>query len=261
MNKPRIAVHKFSSCDGCQLAFLNLGETLLQLAQSVEIIHFAEAGYVNENAFIDIAFVEGSISTPHEVERIAAIRANSRYLITIGACATSGGLQALRNMADKEAWVEGVYAQPHTIELLKESTSISDHVKVDLELWGCPVTSRQVLTAVRSLLFGVLPADESDKVCMECKRRERVCVMVTRNEPCLGPVTRTGCGAICPSIGRDCYGCFGPAETLNAHSLAMRFAGFGLLPETIARRFLLIHSHKESMQSEARQWSAQKGPK
>ena len=258
MSRPRIAVHKFSSCDGCQLAFLNLGETLLQLAQLVEIVHFAEAGYVDENKPVDIAFVEGSISTPHELERIAAIRANSRYLITIGACATSGGLQALRNMADTDRWVEGIYAQPQTITLLKESTSIAEHVKVDLELWGCPVTSRQVLAAVRSLLFGVLPAEESDKVCLECKRRGQVCVMVTRSEPCLGPVTRTGCGAICPSVGRDCYGCFGPAETLNTHALAQRFVGFGLLPEAIALRFLLIHSHKEPMQGEAERWLRQR---
>jgi len=256
--RPRIAVHKFSSCDGCQLAFLNLGESLLQLIQHVDIVHFAEAGYVAENLPVDIAFVEGSISTPHELERIAAIRAHSRYLVTIGACATSGGLQALRNMADRDHWVAGIYAQPRFVELLKESTSIAEHVKVDLELWGCPVTGHQVLVAVRSLLFGVLPADESDKVCLECKRRQQVCVMVTRSEPCLGPVTRTGCGAICPSVGRDCYGCFGPAETLNTHSLALRFAGFGLLPEAIARRFLLIHSHKESMQNEAQQWPAQK---
>lgn len=258
MGKPRIAVHKFSSCDGCQLAFLNLGETLLELARQVEIVHFAEAGYVDDTAPVDIAFVEGSVSTPHELERIEKIRANSKFLITIGACATSGGLQALRNMADKDEWVAGIYAQPQTIALLKESTAIADHAKVDLELWGCPVTSRQVLTAVRSLLFGVLPADESDKVCLECKRREQVCVMVTRSEPCLGPVTRTGCGAICPSVGRDCYGCFGPAEALNTHALAQRFAGFGLLPEAIARRFLLIHSHKDVLHNEARIWLAQK---
>lgn len=254
MSRPRIAVHKFSSCDGCQLAFLNLGEALLQLAQQAEIVHFAEAGYVDECTPVDIAFVEGSVSTPHEQERIAAIRANSKILITIGACATSGGLQALRNLADKDEWVAGIYAQPHAIALLKESTAIADHVKVDLELWGCPVTSRQVVATVRSLLFGVLPADESDKVCLECKRREQVCVMVTRNEPCLGPVTRTGCGAICPSVGRDCYGCFGPAETLNTHALAHWFSGFGLLPDAIARRFLFIHSHQESMRSEALLW-------
>lgn len=254
MGRPRIAVHKFSSCDGCQLAFLNLGEALLQLAQQVEIVHFAEAGYVAEQQPVDIAFVEGSISTPHEQERIAAIRANSRYLITLGACATSGGLQALRNLADTDGWVAGIYAQPQTIALLKSSTPIAEHVKVDLELWGCPVSSRQVLAAVRSLLFGVLPAEERDKVCLECKRREQVCVMVTRGEPCLGAVTRTGCGALCPSLGRDCYGCFGPAEALNTHALAQRFAGFGLLPEAIARRFLLIHSHQEPLRSEAQHW-------
>ncbi|HEY0635064.1 MAG TPA: sulfhydrogenase subunit delta [Gammaproteobacteria bacterium] len=257
MNKPRLAVHKFSSCDGCQLALLNLGETLLELARQVEIVHFAEAGYLAAATPVDIALVEGSISTPHEVERIAQIRANSKLLVTIGACATSGGLQALRNLADKEQWVAGIYAQPHHIALLKESTAIADHVKVDLELWGCPVTSQQVVTALRALLFGVLPAEESDKVCLECKRRQQVCVMVTRGEPCLGSVTRTGCGAICPSVGRDCYGCFGPAETLNTSALAQRFAGFGLLPEAIARRFLLIYSHEELLQQEGEHWLKQ----
>lgn len=258
MGKPRIAVHKFSSCDGCQLALLNLGEGLLQLAQQVEIVHFAEAGYLDEATPVDIAFVEGSISTPHELERIQAIRANSRLLITLGACATSGGIQALRNMADKNLWVEGIYAQPQTIALLRDSTPLSAHVKVDLELWGCPVTSRQVVAAVRALLFGVLPAEEHDKLCLECKRREQVCVMVTRHEPCLGPVTRSGCGALCPAVGRACYGCFGPGEGVNAPALAQRFAGFGLLPAEVARRFLLIHSHHATLQSEGQRWLLRK---
>lgn len=253
-DKPKVAVHKFSSCDGCQLAFLNAGEALVTLASLVDIVHFAEAGYLDEEAQVEVAFVEGSISTPHELERIRKIRANSRYLVTIGACATAGGLQALRNMHDHQQWIKGVYAQPEAIELLADSTPVAEHVKVDLELWGCPVNGRQVLGAVRSLLFGVLPREEQEKVCLECKRQQHVCVMVTKGEPCMGPVTHTGCGAICPSLGRDCYACYGPSERPNTAALANRFAGLGLQPDEIARRFLFINSHTEAFNREGRNW-------
>jgi sulfhydrogenase subunit delta len=242
VERPRVAVHKFSSCDGCQLAFLNAGEGLLQLASEVEVVHFAEAGFIDEEAQADIAFVEGSITTPQEAERIRGIRERTRFLITIGACATAGGLQALRNLADAGEWVADVYASPEYIESLETSTAISSHVRVDLELWGCPVNTRQVMGAVRSLLFGAAPVDERGKVCLECKRRGNVCVLVAKGELCLGPVTRTGCGAICPAYGRDCYGCYGPAENANTASLAGWFEGLGLLPEAVARRFLHINS-------------------
>ena len=242
-NKPRIAVHKFSSCDGCQLAFLNLGESLLTLANLVEISHFAEAGPVEPEAEVDIAFVEGSITTPDEQERIKQVRAHSRYLITIGACATAGGLQALRNHANVSEWMAAIYAKPEFIETLPDSTAISEHVRVDFELWGCPVNSRQIVTAVRALLFGVTPVQEHDSLCLECKRQGNICVMVTQQAPCMGPVTQTGCGALCPSFGRDCYACYGPAENANPDSLSLRFQGFGLLPEEIARKFLLINNN------------------
>lgn len=239
-SKPKIAVHKFSSCDGCQLAFLNAGEALLQLTELVDIVHFAEAGHVNPDEAVDIAFVEGSISTPDELQRIQAVRANAGLLITLGACATAGGLQALRNGADSAEWIAQVYASPEYIHSLETSTPVSRHVKVDFELWGCPVSSRQVLSAVRALLFGVAPVDEGDKVCLDCKRAGNVCVLVTQGVPCMGPVTRTGCGALCPSFGRDCYACYGPGENPNTEALARRFTGLGLLPEAVARRFLFI---------------------
>jgi coenzyme F420-reducing hydrogenase gamma subunit len=244
--KAKVAVHKFSSCDGCQLAFLNLGEGLLQLAALVDISHFAEAGAVNPGAQVDIAFVEGSVTTPDEIERINLIRENSRYLVTIGACATAGGVQALRNGVENfPGWVSAVYASTEYIKSLAESTPIKNHVKVDLELWGCPVTSRQVVQAVRDLLSGIAPATSADSVCMECKRRGNVCVLVAKGEPCMGPVTRTGCGALCPGFGRDCYACFGPSERANTVSLSRRFEGLGLLPEHIARRFLFINNAAE----------------
>lgn len=240
--KPRIAVHKFSSCDGCQLAFLNLGETLVQLADLVDIVHFAEAGPIASDAHVDVAFVEGSISTAHDLERIQQVRDNCTWLVTIGACATAGGVQALRGLAEAKVWVSEIYASPQYIDSLATSTPIADHVKVDLELWGCPVNSRQVLGALRALLSGVLPPDEDDKVCLECKRLQNVCVVVAKNLPCMGPVTRTGCGALCPSFGRDCYGCFGPAENVNTRSLSRRLEGLGLVREEIARRYLFINN-------------------
>lgn len=251
MSKPRIAVHKFSSCDGCQLAFLNAGEDLLTLSGLVDIRHFLEAGLAEEDAEVDIAFVEGSISTPDEAERIQRVRKNSRYLVTLGACATAGGLQALRNLDDaNEDWKQAIYARPEFIHTLDHAEPVHAHVKVDFELWGCPVNGRQVLAAVRQLLFGVAPLDDRGKVCMECKRQHTVCVMVTQGKPCMGPVTRTGCGAICPRFGRDCYACFGPAENTNTAALARRLEGIGLPPADIARRFLFITSQAPAFHEE-----------
>lgn len=255
--RPSVAVHKFSSCDGCQLAFLNLGETLLELTQLVRIIHFAEAGPVAPDEPVDISFVEGSISTPEEAERIAKVRENSKLLVTMGACATAGGLQALRNLTDVSTWTNAIYAQPEYIHSLATATPISRHVKVDLELWGCPVPSKQVLAAVRALVFGVKPAPDWEKVCMECKRRQAVCTLVTQGLSCLGPVTANGCGALCPSFGRACYGCFGPGETANTESLGMRFQGLGLLPEEIARRFLFINSGAKPFLDAGLRWRSE----
>ena len=238
--KPRVAVHKFSSCDGCQLAFLNLGEALLEVAALVDFAHFAEAGPVDPDATVDIAFVEGSISTPEDAERIQHVRANARFLVTIGACATAGGIQALRNLHDAKDWVAGVYASPQYVSTLERVTPIAAQVKVDLELWGCPVSGHQVLAALRALLSGVVPPQDEDKVCMECKRRQTVCVMVARGIPCMGPVTRTGCGAICPAFGRDCYACYGPAENVNTPSLSRRLEGLGLTRTAVAARFHFI---------------------
>ena len=241
--KPRVAVHKFSSCDGCQLAFLNLGKDLLALAERVELVHFAEAGPLDPDAEVDVAFVEGSIYTPEDIERIQHIRQHCRMLIAIGACATAGGLQALRNDAhDGAEWVAQIYAHPEAIASLERSTPIASHVKVDFELWGCPVSGPQILAVVNSLLLGVAPRDHADKVCTECKRRHLSCVMVSHGIPCMGPVTRAGCGALCPSLGRDCYGCYGPAENANTDALAAQFRSLGLTPQAIVQRFQSINS-------------------
>jgi sulfhydrogenase subunit delta len=240
--KPRVAVHKFSSCDGCQLALLNLGEDLLTLAERVELVHFAEAGPLDPDTEVDAAFVEGSVSTPEDLERIRHIRAHSRLLIAIGACATAGGIQALRNGANGAQWIAQIYSHPEAIACLARSTPIASHVKVDFELWGCPINSQQMLATVKSLLLGVTPRDNADKVCTECKRHGTPCVMVSRGVACMGPVTRAGCGALCPSLGRDCYGSYGPAENANTDALTAQFRSLGLAPQAIVHRFQSINS-------------------
>ena len=257
MNKPTIAVHKFSSCDGCQLAFINLGESLLTLSQLVEIKHFAEAGAIDEDAKVDIAIIEGSVSTSQDKQRLKKIRDNSVYVMTIGACATSGGIQALRNMHNTNQWISELYARPSVIDSLDKSTAIKDHITVDMELWGCPVSQSQLLSAIRSLLFGVLPKEDTDKVCMECKRQQHVCVMVTKNEPCMGPVTRTGCGALCPSVGRECYGCYGPSKNPKLLHWQNSFQGIGRIKVKIAGRFWFTNIAAEPFHLEGHGWKAE----
>ena len=239
--KPKVAVHKFSSCDGCQLAFLNAGPDLLALTELVDIKHFVEAGPIDHDAKVDIAFVEGSVSTSDELERIKEVRKNSRYLIAIGACATSGGLQALRNLTESSnEWVGAIYASPQHIDSLETVTSIAQHVRVDYELWGCPINTKQLFEVIRSLLYGIVPKVMDEALCLECKRSGNICTLVTQGKPCMGPVTRTGCGALCPRFGRDCFSCYGPSENPNSQGLAKRFQGIGLLPDEIERRFHFI---------------------
>jgi coenzyme F420-reducing hydrogenase gamma subunit len=211
MKKPRVAVHKFSSCDGCQLGLLNLEDELLDLAGAVEIAYFLEATSNIQPGPYDISLVEGSVSTPHEVERIKKIRDESRILISIGTCATAGGIQALRNFTEPGQMADAVYDHPEYLDYLDLTTSISNYVKVDLEIWGCPVNKYQVLEAIIAQLQRRRPNLPTHSVCLDCKRNGTVCVMVAQGIPCVGPVTRTGCNAICPANGRGCYGCFGPA--------------------------------------------------
>jgi coenzyme F420-reducing hydrogenase gamma subunit len=226
------------------LALLNLGEPLLELAQRVELVHFAEAGPMDPEAQVDIALIEGSISTPDDLQRVQRIRDRSRYVITIGACATAGGLQALRNLARHgEDWPGAIYAQPQYIDSLETVTPIARHIQVDHELWGCPVNSAQVLGAIRDLLLGVTPVDDCDTVCLECKRRNYTCVQVTGNGPCLGPVTRNGCGALCPAQARGCYGCYGPADNANTASLGAHFSAGGMSARDVRQRFHFINSN------------------
>lgn len=217
---PRLAVIKFASCDGCQLTLLDCEDELLALGEAVHIAHFAEASSRLEDGPYDIAIVEGSITTSHDRERILRVRAASRIVVTIGACATSGGIQALKNFADHREFLKAVYARPEYIETLASSTPISEHIKVDFELRGCPIDKRQLLEVIQSYLRGESPKTSTESVCQPCKRKGTVCVVVAKGIPCLGPVTQAGCGSICPAYDRGCYGCFGPCGQPNLVSLS-----------------------------------------
>ena len=217
--KPTLAVWKFASCDGCQLSLLDLEDELLAVADSLEIAYFLEASSATIEGPYDVSLVEGSVTTLHDAERIREIRERSRALVTIGACATAGGIQALRNFADVEAFTRIVYASPEYISTLATSTPISAHVPVDFELHGCPINKHQLLEVISAHLNRRRPRVRAHSVCVECKRRGTVCVMVAHGTPCLGPVTHAGCGALCPAYDRGCYGCYGPMETPNTESL------------------------------------------
>jgi coenzyme F420-reducing hydrogenase gamma subunit len=249
---PKLAVWKFSSCDGCQLSLLDCEDELLSVAGAIEIASFPEASREVLPGPYDLSLVEGSITTAHDVQRIQEVRQQSRYLVTIGACATSGGIQALRNFKDVNDFIDIVYASPEYIDTLASSTAIADHVKVDFELRGCPINKQQLLEVINAFLHQRQPNIANHSVCMECKQRGNPCVMVM-GTPCLGPVTQAGCGAICPAYNRGCYGCFGPMETPNMGSLSRWLLDRGMVKEDWLRLLRTYNANAAEFKKESEQ--------
>jgi sulfhydrogenase subunit delta len=252
--KPTLAVWKFASCDGCQLTLLNCEDELLTIADLVEILKFDEATSLEAEGPYDISLVEGSITTRADERRVKRIREASTLLVTIGACAIAGGIQALRNFGGDLAPV--VYARPEYIDSLRTSTPIADHVRVDFELHGCPVDKRQLVEVIEALLVGRTPNVPRHSVCEECKRAGNPCVMIAYGTPCLGPVTQAGCGALCPSFRRGCYGCFGPSEAPNTRALAEQWRRIGATESEIRRAFRAFTGAAEPFRQEAERHDA-----
>ena len=249
--KPKLAVWKFASCDGCQLSLLDCEDQLLAVIGELEIANFLEASRAVVKGPYDLSLVEGSITTPHDAERIHQVRRISKHLVTIGACAASGGIQALRNFKDVKEFISIVYARPDYIEALNKSTPIADHVFVDFELRGCPINKQQLIEVISAFLHGRKPNTPPHSVCIECKHRGSVCVMVAHGTPCLGPVTHAGCGAICPSYHRGCYACFGPQETPNTESLSQEWSQLGVPEQEIMRAFRGFNACAEAFRKES----------
>ena len=249
--KPKLAVWKFASCDGCQLSLLDCEDELLPLAGEVELAYFLEATRGIVDGPYDVSLVEGSITTPHDAERIKSVREVSKVLVTIGACATAGGIQALRNFGDVSEFTRQVYASPEYISTLSTSTPISAHVPVDFELHGCPIDKAQLLEVLTAFLHGRRPGIPSTSVCTECKRRGTVCVTVAHGTPCLGPVTHAGCGALCPAYNRGCYGCFGPMEAPNPAALTRRLRELGMGERGLERVFRTFNAEAPAFRQAA----------
>ena len=256
MSRPKLAVWKFASCDGCQLSILDCEEELLALAAEVDIAYFLEASSAVVEGPYDLSIVEGSMTTPHDVQRIHEIRGQSRFLVPIGACATAGGIQALRNFSDVRDFMAAVYASPEYIDTLTTSTPVVEHVRVDFELQGCPPSKEQLIEVIRAFATGVKPRIPSESVCMECKRRGNVCVLVAHGTPCLGPVTHAGCGALCPTYHRGCYGCFGPMETPNMQALSGRLRGLGDSDADLIRRYRMFYANAPEFREESERFNA-----
>lgn len=254
MSKPKIAVFKFTSCSGCQLEFLNIEDQLLDLVGAVDIAYFVEAKRENAPGPYDVGFVEGAISTPEEVERIKKIRQQCGVLVAIGACAVSGGVPSVRNWKSLEHLKSTVYPQPSMIHSLEWATGVSEYVPVDLELRGCPFDRGQLLEAVTSLLLGKAPAFRTGPLCTECKLNENYCLLVEKGEPCLGPVTMSGCGALCPSNGRACYGCHGPCDDPNVPGYVRVLEDKGLSRDHIVRVLRHISGYSEPLRKVSEQY-------
>jgi coenzyme F420-reducing hydrogenase gamma subunit len=249
--KPKVAVFKFASCDGCQLSLLDAEDELLVIAGAIEIANFPEASRRVLRGPYDIGLVEGSITTPHDVERIRHIRKECKTLITIGACATAGGIQALRNWKDVKEFTKLVYASPEHISTLDRSMPIGSYVHVDFELRGCPINKHQLVEVISAFLNKRKPVVPTHSVCVDCKLKGNVCVMVARDVPCLGPVTQVGCGALCPSFARGCYGCFGPMENPNPASLSKQFAEGGVSNHQVMLMFRGFNAYAEAFRKES----------
>jgi coenzyme F420-reducing hydrogenase gamma subunit len=249
--RPKLAVWKFASCDGCQLTLLNCEDELLTVAGAVEIAYFPEATRAVVAGPYDLSLVEGSVTTPEDARRIQEVRRVSRRLVTIGACATAGGVQALRNFADVEEFRSIVYAHPSYVDTLATSTPIEAHVDVDFQLRGCPIDKHQLLEVIAAFLQDRKPRVPAYSVCIECKRRGNVCVMVAHGTPCLGPVTHAGCGALCPTYARGCYGCFGPKSTPNTASMARQLTFLGMPDPEVGRVFRTFNAWAEPFRAES----------
>ena len=253
--RPRLAVYKFASCDGCQLSLLDCEDELLAIAEAVEIAYFVEARRQMLDGPYDVTLVEGSVTTDEEIHKIKEARRKSQFLVSIGACAVAGGIQALRNWTRVEDYIQTVYARPEYIDSLDRSHPISDFVPVDFELRGCPISKRQLIELVTSLLIGRKPRVPEYSVCLECKRRGTVCVMVSQGIPCLGPATQAGCGALCPAFNRGCYGCFGPMDPVNPLSLGDRFLELGQARDEVSRSFRSFNGYSPAFREASEHFS------
>jgi len=236
--KPRVAFFSLACCEGCQLQVLNCEEELLDLLNIIDIVKFREAMTESSDDY-DIAFIEGTVTRPYDAERVKKIRERAKVLVALGACAATGGVNMIKNSQDLEDVRKYVYGKKWQVHDTYAARPLEAVVKVDYSIHGCPIDRQDFLEIVKSLVLGRTPNSPKYAVCVECRLKENVCVL-DKDMPCLGPVTRAGCDALCPSMGNSCEGCRGLVENPNVEATKDFLADKGLAVDDILRQFSLF---------------------
>jgi sulfhydrogenase subunit delta len=241
--KPKAAFFDFTGCEGCQLAIVNLEQEILDVVNLVDIVNFREA-ISDRGEDYDVAFIEGSISSPQCVQRINEIRGKAKLVITIGSCSSIGGINSVRNTQSIDDVRENVYGESRYWYPSIPALPVSAFVKVDASIPGCPMDEDEFLKVLRAVLLGKAPPIPGYPVCVECKRKENVCVYEL-GQFCMGPVTRAGCGARCPSYGHYCFGCRGLVPDANANAEKEVLENYGLSVAEVTKKFTLYDNAME----------------
>lgn len=243
--KPKIAFLEFTSCEGCQLEVLNLtGEEILDLLSAVDIVNFREAR-TNRSDDYDIAFVEGSISRESEIERLKKIREQAKVVVALGACASIGGVNCLKNHLPMDRALNIVYGDSAKYYDTIPTRPINAVIPVDYYIRGCPPQTSEFIKVTKALLLGKKPEIPAYPVCTECKMAGNICVFEL-GKTCLGPVTRAGCNAICVTSGRHCWGCRGLVDDPNTNSEEDILKKYGLTPEQVVEKFKIYNTYTEA---------------
>ena len=236
MKKLRLAYVRFTSCSGCQLMLLNCEEQLAAIDGIVEVVAFDMASSrPDDEGGLDVVLIEGSISRPEELVALLKLRRRSEILVAVGACALTGGVNALAG-GDRIALCEDVYGECARDKMTFAPQPLSRFVRVDMQIAGCPPERSEYLRLLGSLARGGLPALPEYAVCMECRQRENLCLLIEARQPCLGPVTRAGCNALCPSFGVICEGCRGPVAEANRAEESRLLLELGLSEREVRAR-------------------------
>ena len=234
--KLRIAIFKFTGCAGCQLELLHLEDIFMDLLELFDISYWVMLKRDNNETEWDIGLVEGGISTPGEIEEIKQIRKKTKFLVSFGDCAIGGCIPSIRNWIPQMEAEQRVYSDTSSIHSMKV-LGIGEYVKTDAILKGCPPHRETLVEILKSAILKIRPRLRQHPVCVECKFRDNACLITSKKMACMGPVTSAGCGAICPTLGRECEGCFGPMSNPNTAALASIFKDIRLSDEDIKRKF------------------------
>ena len=245
MSRPRVGIFDFACCEGCQLQIVNLEEELLDLITVVDPVQWREA-MSEQNGEYDIALVEGSITRPEDEEWLREIRARSKRLVALGACATIGGINKLKNRFNIDDVKRYVYGNAADMAHLNTAPTkaLDEVVTVDWKVHGCPINNREFAYSLRCVLAGKRPFIPTYPVCVECKMKGNPC-RYEYNEICLGPITRAGCDAKCPSGGFWCYGCRGYVDNPNVNAAKDVMSQYGKTIADLRSRTLLFGSKQE----------------